>query len=397
MLIESLEGPVEAPLQVVLGWPSGSLRERSGSLGDLLNEMPGTVDPRRALRKLGLRRAGHRLARPLRLLEERGPSLGGVHGGWLRQASGRAVALRWSRASIDGWPTMDRAATAWMAGEEVPEEWDLTLLRVLLDEAVLGRDSRAVAKALACVESLTPRGEPAAVEVEMEGPSWLDTQRWTGLRSPSEARRALRMDGLDVGGTPLLVRCTPPLRTGTRPERREPRAVRQSRLFSRWAKGVRTDEEGLIGLTPEDLALEAARCCSGRVLDATCGVGGLAIALARVGCSVVAVDTCAERIAMAEHNAQIYGATIDFRVQDARSVEGDFDHVVVDPPWGGPSFVAGLGLVDLPPAGDLIGRAPSVHLKLPVDFDLSTLPSGVSTRAMVDRRGIIKFLWVTCS
>ncbi len=397
MLIESLEGPVEAPLQVVLGWPGGVLRERSGSLGELLNEMPGTVDPRKALRKLGLRRAGHRLARPLRLFEERGPSLGGVHGGWLRQASGRVVALRWSRASLDGWPAMDRAATAWMAGEEVPEEWDLPLLRVLLDEAVLGRDEGAAARALACVESLIPRGEPAALQVEMEGPSWLDTQRWTGLRSPSEARRALRMDGLDLGGSPLSVRCTPPIRMGARPERREPRALRLNRLFSRWARGIRIDEEGLVGLTPEDLALEAAQSCSGRVLDATCGAGGLAIALARVGCSVVAADTSAERIAMARHNAQIYEVSIDFRVQDARTVVGDFDHVVVDPPWGGPAFRAGLGLNDLPLARDLVGRAPSVHLKLPVDFDLETLPSGASPKAMVDARGIIKFLWVTCS
>ena len=159
---------------------------------------------------------------------------------------------------------------------------------------------------------------------------------------------------------------------------------------------MRADEEGLYSLTPEALAMEVAADCSGRVLDATCGVGGLAIALARQGCRVVAVDTSAERIAMARHNASLYGVPLDLRVMDAREVEGPFDHVVVDPPWGGRGYEEGLRLEDLPLARELLGRAPWVHLKLPVSFAVDSLPAGSTVRAVVDDRALIKFLWATC-
>ena len=397
MTLEPLGGPIEDPLSAVLGWPGGERHRVRGCLKDWLGAMPGVVDPERALRRRGLKRVGKRLSQPLEQVHERGPSLGGVHGGWLRQAGDRVVALRWSRASADGWPAMDRAATAWFSGQPVPEEWDLELLRVLLDEAILGRDEAAGVEALACVERLVPRGEPAQVEVLVEGPQWLDSSPWAGLRSPREARQALRMDGSRVGGATLAVRCEPPLRAGARPQPREPRALRQRRLFSRWHQGIQSDEEGLYSLTPEALALEVAADCRGRVLDATCGLGGLAIALARQGCEVVAVDTSAARIAMARHNAALYGVTLDLRVADAREVSGSFDHVVVDPPWGGRGYEEGLSLEDLPLARDLLGRAPRVHLKLPVSFEVASLPAGSAVRAVVDERGVIKFLWATCS
>jgi hypothetical protein len=396
MQIESVGEPVEDALAVVMSWPEGSRAEVHGCLGDWLRAMPGVVDPQKALKKLGLKRAAKRLSQPLVRVEERGQSLGGIHAGWLRQAAGGAVALRWSRASQDGWPAMDRAATAWFAGEEVPEEWDVELLRVLLDEAVLGRNEDAARDALACVERLVPRGEPTTVEVEMDGPAWLQTGRWTGTRAPRQARQALRMDGMNVGGTLLVVRCVPPLRTGARPQPREPRAVRQRRLFSLWHQGVQVDEEGLYSLTPEALALEVASDCSGRVLDATCGVGGLAIALARRGCSVVAVDTSAARIRMAQHNAALYGVELQTRVADATEIAGDFDHVVVDPPWGGRDYERGMTLDDVPLARAMLGRAPQVHLKLPVSFDVSTLGEA-RVRAVVDELGRIKFLWATCT
>lgn len=396
MLIEPPGETVEDALAVVLSWPAGSRAEVRGCLGDWLRAMPGVVDPTKALKKLGLKRAAKRLSQPLIRVEERGPSLGGVHAGWLRHTAQRVVALRWSRADPDGWPAMDRAASAWFAGEEVPQDWDVELLRVLLDEAVLGRNEDAARDALACVERLVPRGEPTTVQVEMDGPAWLQTSRWTGTRAPRQARQALQMDGMNVGGSVLAVRCIPPLRSGTRPQPREPRAVRQRRLFSLWHRGVQVDEQGLYSLTPEALALDVARDCSGRVLDATCGVGGLAIALARLGCSVVAVDTSDARIRMAEHNAALYGVQLDARVADATEIAGDFDHVVVDPPWGGRDYERGMTLDDLPLARALLGRAPQVHLKLPVSFDVDSLPEA-RVRAVVDDIGRIKFLWATCT
>ena len=51
------------------------------------------------------------------------------------------------------------------------------------------------------------------------------------------------------------------------------------------------DREGLFSTKPEGIALQIARNTPGTVvLDAFCGVGGSAIAFARAGKRVVAVD-----------------------------------------------------------------------------------------------------------
>ena len=173
----------------------------------------------------------------------------------------------------------------------------------------------------------------------------------------------------------------------------------EASVRARAAARTPTGLDGLAGsidptmLTPEALAMQAAQSCSGRVLDATCGLGGLAIALARQGCSVVACELSERRIAMARHNARLYGVEIDFRLQDATTVTGEFDHVVVDPPWGGRDYGA-LTLKDLPLVESLLDRAPSVHLKLPVSFQINSLPRVQKVRPMMDDR--LRFLWVTC-
>jgi len=393
MLLEPLGPPPADPLAAVMAWPAATVTSVVAPLREHLSARTGVVNPEKALRKLGLKKCSRKLARPLRAPWTRGPGLGGVHEGWLRTAGDRVVSLRWSRAAQDGWPAMDWAATAWFLEQDVPAEWDLDLLRVLLDEAVLGRNPRAAEDALRCVERLVPAGEPTEVRIDVEGPPWLDVSSWTGVFSPVEARRLLRLDGTEIGGEPLRVHADPPLRVGSRPQPRAPRAVRNQRLFSRWNQGVQVDDEGLYSLTPEALAMRATRGCSGRVLDATCGLGGLAIALARRGCSVVACDLSERRIAMARHNASLYGADIDFRLQDARTVKGDFDHVVIDPPWGGRDYGA-LTLKDLPLAEALLERAPSVHLKLPVSFRIKSLPRVRRVQPMMDDR--LRFLWVTC-
>src|SRR5690606_1827880 len=108
------------------------------------------------------------------------------------------------------------------------------------------------------------------------------------------------------------------------------------RLFSRWDEGIRADDEGLVGATPEALALRIARGARGVVLDGTCGVGALAIAYARQPevTKVIAVDVDAGRLAMARHNARIYGVAdrIDFvRGDVVRLVETlDADLLVLD-------------------------------------------------------------------
>ena len=90
---------------------------------------------------------------------------------------------------------------------------------------------------------------------------------------------------------------------------------------------------------------------------------------------------------------EVYGVEIDFRLQDATTVTGEFDHVVVDPPWGGRDYGA-LTLKDLPLVESLLDRAPSVHLKLPVSFQIDSLPRVQKVRPMMDDR--LRFLWVTC-
>ena len=107
--------------------------------------------------------------------------------------------------------------------------------------------------------------------------------------------------------------------------------------------GTRLDEEGRWSLTPEVLAMEMGRRIAAAhpgatVLDAGCGAGGNTIGFARAGLRVIAVERDADRLAMARHNAGVYG--IADRV---RFVHGDalalaqtlaFDLCFCDPPWG---------------------------------------------------------------
>ena len=91
------------------------------------------------------------------------------------------------------------------------------------------------------------------------------------------------------------------------------------KLFSKFDEGIQLDEEGLYSAMPETTGLEQAKHIVGSVIyDAFAGVGGTSIAYARAGKQVIATDINAKRLAMAEHNAQIYGVSnnIDFICAD---------------------------------------------------------------------------------
>jgi trimethylguanosine synthase len=153
-------------------------------------------------------------------------------------------------------------------------------------------------------------------------------------------------------------------------------------LFDR---GVQTDAEGLYSVTPEAVGLATARLVDGaRVLDGFAGIGGSAIAFARTGKSVIAVDNNRDRLKMAEHNATIYGVNeaITFVHGDFFDVAGalEADTVNLDPPWGGPDYkrLDRFRLADFQPDGRellrfVLPRFKQVLLRVPLNFDVSEL------------------------
>ncbi|KAH8384009.1 hypothetical protein KR009_011725 [Drosophila setifemur] len=116
-------------------------------------------------------------------------------------------------------------------------------------------------------------------------------------------------------------------------------------LFSRFDQGIRLDRESWFSVTPEKIAKQTARrlACD-IIVDAFCGCGGNAIQFANTCGRVIAIDIDAEKIAMAKHNAGIYGVAhkIEFIQADflqfAASTKIRPDVVFLSPPWGGPVY-----------------------------------------------------------
>ncbi|KAI5887907.1 S-adenosyl-L-methionine-dependent methyltransferase [Schizophyllum commune H4-8] len=134
------------------------------------------------------------------------------------------------------------------------------------------------------------------------------------------------------------------------------------RYFSLYSEppGCLLDTEGWFSVTPEAIANRIAeRCRCDTILDAFCGVGGNAIAFAQTCQRVIALDTDPTRLALARHNAQIYGVAdrIEFILTDYVAFAEAYisrkeisqtavtkparmiDVVFLSPPWGGPSYL----------------------------------------------------------
>ena len=347
------------------------LESQVGTVEELLRALApradrgGAVDAIRALRRLGLPRGplDRWLASQVQIALPRGPDFGGVDPRLRgRDAEGRVVALSLRRARADGVPELDRAAEE-LAGGRVRAPCSE-------EHVELGRDL-------------------ARLDVAVRQLVWV---------RPGERRS--RLEDFVVARVLARLRALPP-RARKEPFRVfEPRRVRRERLFSRWAEGIEHDEEGLFSATPEALALRIARGLGGRVLDGTCGIGAIAIALARTATvdEVVAVDLSSERLAMARHNARIYGVEdrIRFRVADVHAVVAAerFDGIVLDPPWGGRGYdrerttLDDLGL-DLRPI--LSAFDGPMRLKLPRSFAPEELP-GFVLEPLRDERGVVKML-----
>lgn len=235
-------------------------------------------------------------------------------------------------------------------------------------------------------------------------PAFVDVSRWLGAhpwqldrldarffraeaRMPQveAARLAARLRGLGLDGRPIVVHIAPA------PGRA---LVRAARLFEARArrittpgfslKAARASGAGRYSLTPEALALGMAAVARGRsVVDACCGSGGNAVAFARHGCAVTAIDCDPERLAEAAHNARVYGVSerIRFVCGDALSELPHLkaDVLFIDPPWSADYDKRCTRRGDLPLLDRLLStldRAvfPEVWLKLPASFDTRSVP-----------------------
>ncbi len=258
-------------------------------------------------------------------------------------------------------------------------------------------------------------------------PSWLDWKRLLGsgnwsatelsdgalevrgeLDRDAAADLAARLRGVGIGGAPLSLEISPPLK---RKELRKA-STEEARRYRKGSVGfskrsAQLDDEAKMSLTPELLALELGKRAGGkRVIDACAGAGGNAIGFARAGCAVVAIEIDENRLAMARHNATLYGVAdrIEFIHGDACQLlpKLDADLLFMDPPWGGRYSKERVTLDDLPPCAELLqcGGYLSEHwIKVPPSFDPSTVP-GCEAEAIFgvgagdERR--VKFLLLRC-
>jgi trimethylguanosine synthase len=257
-------------------------------------------------------------------------------------------------------------------------------------------------------------------------PAWLDWKRLLGpgdwnlneaettrslqaealLERDQAADLTARLRGVGIGGALLSIEIRPPL---NRKELRRANSAEARRHRERSPGFTRAsaqlDDEARFSLTPEALALELGERARGlRVIDACAGAGGNAIGFARAGCEVLAIELDRQRLAMAEHNARLYGVAdrIEFVCDDACAIvpERQADLLFIDPPWGERYDKARVTLGQLPPAAALLEKSAHIAkkwLKLPPSFDPATL-AGCSAEAVFgaargdERR--VKFLLV---
>ena len=148
---------------------------------------------------------------------------------------------------------------------------------------------------------------------------------------------------------------------------------------------MQMDVEGLYSLAQQAVMDQITAQTKGKtVVDAFCGVGGSAIGFARAGKKVVSIDSNAERISMARHNAELFDVQdrIEFRVGDSMKllVEMLPDIIFLDPPWGGPGYSkqTKFYLKDFCPDGRKLlelslDHAAQVVLRLPKNFEMAEL------------------------
>jgi hypothetical protein len=215
------------------------------------------------------------------------------------------------------------------------------------------------------------------------GLAWRDERGAWVARGPAAevADVQARLRGVGLGGELVHVAIDPGLaRSDVRRARLEDARRRRDTTPGFLRRGVELDQEARVSLTPEALAMDLAqRVGSRRVVDACCGAGANAIAFARAGGIVTAIELDPARARMAEHNAGIYGVSIRVLVGDARTLLPtlEADLVFVDPPWGADWNRARTDLDDVPLLRELLpalDRFPTAIAKVPPSFDPEALP-----------------------
>jgi tellurite methyltransferase len=132
--------------------------------------------------------------------------------------------------------------------------------------------------------------------------------------------------------------------------------------------------EGDLRLNPFETA--ALPHLSGRVLDYGCGLGNLAVAAARRGCTVVALDASAEAVGHLRRVAAELALPIEAGQADLRThvVRGEFDSIVA---------IGLLMYFDRPTAIAQLGQLQS-HLRPGGHAVVNVLVEGTTWREMLD-------------
>lgn len=225
------------------------------------------------------------------------------------------------------------------------------------------------------------------------GPWTRDEQGLCGQLSANRAADLrVRLQGVVLLGAPLQVEVRPPLgRAQIRAaQTRKAKALRATTPgFEK--QGTKMDEQGRYSLTPEALAMAMAQKnpCP-QVLDLGCGLGGNAIAFARCGARVTAVELDPQRAQLARHNARVYGVSdrVEVRCGDALdAIPSRFEGLVFcDPPWGRDWKQHPSELQRYPLAMALWqqrARFTQLWLKLPPAFDPKSLPDPQGTQIRI--------------
>lgn len=221
--------------------------------------------------------------------------------------------------------------------------------------------------------------EPWQVREEVDG--WLEVEAELSRIAAADLSARLRKVG--IGGSWIELDISPPLnrRELRKAMTEEARRYRKGSIgFSK--SGAKLDSEGKFSLTPEAIALELGkRAGKVHVLDAFAGAGGNAIGFARAGCRVTAVELNKSRLAMARHNARLYGVAdrIQFIAGDAceELAKQKADLLFLDPPWGERYNKERVSLDELPPCAEVLAKATAIPhrwLKVPPSFDTGCLP-----------------------